>query len=50
MIGEYIEYYFKIDEYDKYKFLELVMCLKRVEEVEIYIVVHDGVLTTRVIP
>ena len=50
MIGVYIEDYFKIDEYDKHKFLELVMCLKRVEEVEIYIAVHDGVLTTRVIP
>ena len=34
MIGEYIEDSFKIDEYDKHKFPELVMCLKRVEEVE----------------
>jgi len=50
MIGEYIDDSFKIDEYDKHKFLELVMCLERVEEVEIYIVVHDGVITTRLIP
>ena len=36
MIGEYIEDFFKIDEYDKHKFLELLMCLKRVEEIKIY--------------
>jgi len=37
MIGEYIKESFKIDEYDKHKFLELLMCLKRVEEGERYI-------------
>jgi len=46
-----------MDEYDKHKFLELVMCLKKVysdvpkksRRSRVYIVVHDGVITTKVI-